>query len=95
MMNETYENIRPDKGFRFIAEKVSHNPVIIAVRYQLSSFEKWILINDDFQAHAESSNYKYWQCVKVRSKFWGKSMVSKEDEIIFVQCLTQNVMDRN
>ncbi|KAI7886434.1 hypothetical protein K492DRAFT_233447 [Lichtheimia hyalospora FSU 10163] len=55
MMNETYENIRPDKGFRFIAEKVSHNPVIIA-------------------AHAESSNYKYWQCVKVRSKFWGKSM---------------------
>lgn len=31
MMTETYENIRPDKGFRFIAEKVSHNPLIIAV----------------------------------------------------------------
>ena len=31
MMNETYENIRPDKGFRFVAEKVSHNPLIIAV----------------------------------------------------------------
>lgn len=40
MMNETYENIRPDKGFRFIAEKVSHNPVIIAVRYMtLYSFQ--------------------------------------------------------
>ena len=31
MMNETYENIRPDKGFRFIAEKVCHNPLMIAV----------------------------------------------------------------
>ncbi|KAI9482535.1 Oxysterol-binding protein-domain-containing protein [Zychaea mexicana] len=55
MMNETYENVRPDKGFRFIAEKVCHNPLMIA-------------------AHAESQNYKLWQCVKVRSKFWGKSM---------------------
>ncbi|KAI7853615.1 Oxysterol-binding protein-domain-containing protein [Circinella umbellata] len=55
MMNETYENIRPDKGFRFIAEKVSHNPLIIA-------------------AHAEAKAYKYWQCTKIKSKFWGKSM---------------------
>ncbi|KAI8093758.1 Oxysterol-binding protein-domain-containing protein [Halteromyces radiatus] len=55
MMTETYENIRPDKGFRFISEKVSHNPLIIA-------------------AHAESKNYKYWQCTKIKSKFWGKSM---------------------
>ncbi|KAI8141248.1 Oxysterol-binding protein-domain-containing protein [Fennellomyces sp. T-0311] len=55
MMTETYENIRPDKGFRFIAEKVSHNPLIIA-------------------AHAEAKAYKYWQCTKIKSKFWGKSM---------------------
>ncbi|KAI9489887.1 Oxysterol-binding protein-domain-containing protein [Zychaea mexicana] len=55
MMNETYENIRPDKGFRFVAEKVSHNPLIIA-------------------AHAEAKAYKYWQCTKIKSKFWGKSM---------------------
>ncbi|KAI8388923.1 Oxysterol-binding protein-domain-containing protein [Radiomyces spectabilis] len=55
MMSETYECIRPDKGFRYIAEKVSHNPLIIA-------------------AHAESKNYKFWQCTKVKSKFWGKSM---------------------
>ncbi|KAI8071203.1 Oxysterol-binding protein-domain-containing protein [Gongronella butleri] len=55
MMTETYENIRPDKGFRFVAEKVCHNPLTIA-------------------AHAESKNYKYWQCTKIKSKFWGKSM---------------------
>ena len=36
MMNETYENIRPDKGFRFIAEKVCHNPLMIAVSFTFS-----------------------------------------------------------
>ncbi|KAF7726191.1 hypothetical protein EC973_008989 [Apophysomyces ossiformis] len=55
LMTETYENIRPDKGFRFVAEKVSHRPLMIA-------------------AHAESRNYSLWQCTKIKSKFWGKSM---------------------
>lgn len=54
-MTETYECIRPDKGFRFISEKVSHHPLIIA-------------------SHAESYAYSYWQCTKLKSKFWGKSM---------------------
>ncbi|KAG0641745.1 Oxysterol-binding protein-domain-containing protein [Tuber brumale] len=30
MLGETYELVREDKGFRFIAEKVSHRPVIMA-----------------------------------------------------------------
>jgi hypothetical protein len=34
-------------------------------------------------AHAESKNYKYWQCTKVKSKFWGKSMVSQSCEKVF------------
>ncbi|CAO3610212.1 unnamed protein product [Mucor fragilis] len=55
MMSETYECIRPDRGFRFISEKVSHHPLIIA-------------------SHAESQTYQYWQCTKIKSKFWGKSM---------------------
>lgn len=55
MMTETYECIRPDKGFRFMSEKVSHHPLMIA-------------------SHAESQHYQYWQCTKVKSKFWGKSM---------------------
>lgn len=38
MMTETYECIRPDKGFRFISEKVSHNPLIIAVSKQAFTF---------------------------------------------------------
>lgn len=31
LMSETYECIRPDKGFKFFAEKVSHVPSIVAV----------------------------------------------------------------
>ncbi|KAI5811717.1 Oxysterol-binding protein-domain-containing protein [Peziza echinospora] len=30
MLGETYELVREDKGFRFLAEKVSHRPVIMA-----------------------------------------------------------------
>ncbi|GAA5909509.1 hypothetical protein JCM8208_006547 [Rhodotorula glutinis] len=30
LLGETYECIRPDKGFRFISEKVSHHPPVIA-----------------------------------------------------------------
>ncbi|CAO0800572.1 unnamed protein product [Mucor circinelloides] len=41
MMTETYENIRPDKGFRFISEKVSHNPLIIAAHAEAKGFKYW------------------------------------------------------
>ncbi|KAI7905818.1 Oxysterol-binding protein-domain-containing protein [Cokeromyces recurvatus] len=41
MMAETYENIRPDKGFRFISEKVSHNPLIIAAHAEAKGFKYW------------------------------------------------------
>jgi hypothetical protein len=32
VLAETYECIRPDKGFRFLAEKVSHHPNVMAVK---------------------------------------------------------------
>ncbi|KAM0790735.1 hypothetical protein ACM66B_004590 [Microbotryomycetes sp. NB124-2] len=38
LLGETYECVRPDKGFKFIAEKVSHNPVIMAFH---SESKKW------------------------------------------------------
>jgi hypothetical protein len=37
LMSETYECIRPDRGFRFIAEKVSHYPNVMAVSFLLLS----------------------------------------------------------
>ncbi|CAL8247094.1 unnamed protein product [Lota lota] len=55
VLGETYECDRPDKGFRFIAEQVSHHPPISA-------------------CHAESKNFTFWQDMRWRNKFWGKSM---------------------
>uniref|UniRef100_A0A8C1ZI80 Oxysterol-binding protein n=1 Tax=Cyprinus carpio TaxID=7962 RepID=A0A8C1ZI80_CYPCA len=55
VLGETYECDRPDKGFCFVAEQVSHHPPISA-------------------CHAESKNYIFWQDVRWRNKFWGKSM---------------------
>ncbi|KAF7721728.1 hypothetical protein EC973_004264 [Apophysomyces ossiformis] len=39
LMSETYECIRPDKGFRFISEKVSHSPNIMACHADSKSFQ--------------------------------------------------------
>ncbi|XP_060937282.1 oxysterol-binding protein-related protein 3 isoform X2 [Limanda limanda] len=55
LLGETYESDRPDKGFRFVAEQVSHHPPISA-------------------CHAGSKNFMFWQDVRCKNKFWGKSM---------------------
>ncbi|KAI8373304.1 Oxysterol-binding protein-domain-containing protein [Blakeslea trispora] len=41
LMSETYEAIRPDKGFRYISEKVSHNPLIVAAHAESKGFKYW------------------------------------------------------
>ncbi|KAI8636810.1 Oxysterol-binding protein-domain-containing protein [Parasitella parasitica] len=38
LMSETYECIRPDRGFRFIAEKVSHYPNVMACFAESKTF---------------------------------------------------------
>ncbi|XP_069050812.1 oxysterol-binding protein-related protein 3 [Lepisosteus oculatus] len=55
VLGETYECDRPDRGFQFIAEQVSHHPPISA-------------------CHAESKNFVFWQDMRWKNKFWGKSM---------------------
>ncbi|XP_066571710.1 oxysterol-binding protein-related protein 3 isoform X1 [Amia ocellicauda] len=55
VLGETYECDREDKGFRFIAEQVSHHPPISA-------------------CHGESKNFSFWQDMRWKNKFWGKSM---------------------
>ncbi|XP_041823082.1 oxysterol-binding protein-related protein 3-like [Melanotaenia boesemani] len=55
VLGETYECDRPDKGFRFIAEQVSHHPPVSA-------------------CHSDSKNFSFWQDVRWKNKFWGKSM---------------------
>ncbi|XP_033831043.1 oxysterol-binding protein-related protein 3-like [Periophthalmus magnuspinnatus] len=55
VLGETYECDRPDKGFRFIAEQVSHHPPVSA-------------------CHTDSRNFTFWQDMRWKNKFWGKSM---------------------
>ncbi|XP_064646060.1 oxysterol-binding protein-related protein 6-like isoform X3 [Lineus longissimus] len=55
VLGETYENIREDKGWRFISEQVSHHPPISA-------------------CHCDSKNFVFWQDMRIKNKFWGKSM---------------------
>jgi len=51
LLGETYENIRDDKGFRFISEKVSHHPPIMACYAE----------SDDFIFFQDSNiKTKYW-----------------------------------
>ena len=52
MLGETYELVREDKGFRFLAEKVSHRPMRLA--YQADSERGWSLV----QSPAPSQ--KFW-----------------------------------
>ena len=55
LLGETYECVRDDKGFSFVAEQVLHHPPVST-------------------CHAKSNNFEFWQDIRVKSKFWGKSM---------------------
>ncbi|XP_022669295.1 oxysterol-binding protein-related protein 3-like isoform X2 [Varroa destructor] len=55
LLGETYECIREDKGFRFIAEQVQHHPPVSA-------------------CFADGGNFTFWQDIRMKTKFWGKSM---------------------
>ncbi|KAG8198634.1 hypothetical protein JTE90_026530 [Oedothorax gibbosus] len=55
VLGETFECIREDKGFQFLAEQVSHHPPVSV-------------------CHAESKNYIFQQDMRIKTKFWGKSM---------------------
>ena len=51
MLGETFELVREDRGFRFIAEKVSHRPLRMACQ---AESEKWTL------THSPLPTQKFW-----------------------------------
>ncbi|KAM8967278.1 oxysterol-binding protein-related protein 3 isoform 2-T2 [Pelodytes ibericus] len=55
VLGETYECVKEDQGFRFIAEQVCHHPPVSA-------------------CHAESEKFVFYQDIRWKNKFWGKSM---------------------
>ncbi|KAI9006980.1 Oxysterol-binding protein-domain-containing protein [Hyaloraphidium curvatum] len=60
LLGETYELARPEAGWRFLAEKVSHHPPVLAYEG-----EGWC---------AGGRGWKVWGDSQVKSKFWGKTM---------------------
>ncbi|XP_050427969.1 oxysterol-binding protein-related protein 6-like isoform X2 [Adelges cooleyi] len=74
LLGETYECIRDDKGFKFIAEQVSHHPPISV-------------------CHAESKNFIFWQDVRIKTKFWGKSMEFQPTGYVNVQLICNDSKD--
>lgn len=49
VLGETFEYIRPDRGYRFVAEKVSHQPVIVACHAESRKWRFW----QDLQAETK------------------------------------------
>ncbi|GAB7358792.1 hypothetical protein MBLNU230_g4017t1 [Neophaeotheca triangularis] len=58
MLGETYELVRPDLGWRFVAEKVSHHPVRAACQAE----------------SLENGGWTFTQSPQPVQKFWGKSV---------------------
>ncbi|KAK1081756.1 Oxysterol-binding protein 3 [Friedmanniomyces endolithicus] len=58
LLGETYELVRKDLGFRFIAEKVSHHPVRMACQAESLTNGGW----------------SFTQAPQPTQKFWGKSV---------------------
>ncbi|CAG8646931.1 20195_t:CDS:2, partial [Cetraspora pellucida] len=61
---ETYECVRPDKGFRFISEKVSHYPPIMACHADSSNWNYW---------QDSKIKSKFWGLMRVENKTTGEA----------------------
>lgn len=46
LLGETYEYVRPDKGFRFFAEQVSHHPPVGAAWAESANWEYYVSNGD-------------------------------------------------
>ena len=62
MLGETYELVREDLGFRFLAEKVTHRPVRVASQAE-----------GGFTKAAPHCTWTYTHAPSPSQKFWGKS----------------------
>ncbi|XP_061906572.1 oxysterol-binding protein-related protein 7-like isoform X1 [Entelurus aequoreus] len=51
VLGETYENIREDRGFRYVSEQVSHHPPISACHAESNNFTFW---------QDQRWKYKFW-----------------------------------
>ncbi|KAB1265208.1 Oxysterol-binding protein-related protein 7 [Camelus dromedarius] len=81
VLGETYECERPDRGFRFISEQGNWGRGEglggSGVRCILKRTSLLIKVSHHppiSACHAESENFIFWQDMKWKNKFWGKSL---------------------
>lgn len=74
MLGETFEYVRPDKGYRFFTEQVSHHPPIGAVHAESASWAYYGESNVRSKFYGKSFDIAHlgtW-CVELRPKSGGK-----------------------
>ncbi|KAI4602215.1 hypothetical protein KJ359_009453 [Pestalotiopsis sp. 9143b] len=74
MLGETFEYVRPDKGYRFFTEQVSHHPPIGAVHAESASWAYYGESNVRSKFYGKSFDIAHlgtW-CVEIRPKSGGK-----------------------
>ncbi len=80
LLGETYELIREDLGFRFIAEQVSHHvsSLYLVTTHSDNLFPVSHLKPPVSAFHTDSTNenlkWKFYGSVNPKIKFWGKSI---------------------
>ncbi|GFR94094.1 oxysterol-binding protein [Elysia marginata] len=78
LLGETYECIREDKGWRFIAEQVCHHPPIAACHCESKNFTVWqeaqVMGCVFFSFPSYNLILLFKPDVRIKTKFWGKSM---------------------
>lgn len=63
LLGETFECVRPDLGFKFISEKVSHSPPIMVCHAE----------HDSYTFYQDSQVKTKYELLLFTSRFWGKS----------------------
>lgn len=73
LLGETYEYVRPDKGYRFFVEQVSHHPPIGAAWAESPKWDYYVILPFPFSEQTRSSLISLQGESAVKSKFYGKS----------------------
>ncbi|CAG09991.1 unnamed protein product, partial [Tetraodon nigroviridis] len=80
LLGETYECIREDKGFCFFSEQVSlliqrvNAPTVGTLSHPFIQPSKVSHHPPISACYCESKNFTFWQDMRWKNKFWGKSM---------------------
>ncbi|NXD44178.1 OSBL7 protein, partial [Copsychus sechellarum] len=80
VLGETYECVRPDRGFRFISEQVGTGgswggTPQLGGALARPCLSPQVSHHPPISAcHAESDNFVFWQDMRWKNKFWGKSL---------------------